>query len=529
MIEMGKFLQHKANEALWLKQNPDYECMPADIITFLGSPDFGDPKEIRPKIKEMLIDMFSGKISYNEAIIDAGIGTGKSYFVSKVWEFLLHRLLCLKSPALHYGLAKDTKIYLINMSTKGSQAKDVVFEEFKHRIDNASWFKENGFEYDKKISSKFIFPKGLEVIPGNSEETFPLGYNIFCGILDEAAWHLKTREKDYAEEGYNNMRKRVRSRFIQDGLTMAISSPRYVDDFIETKMDEAKTNPHIFSRRLATWEALPLGMLSGNTFDLGKYLPKQIGRMIPIEYEQDFKTNPERSLRDFGAIPSEAIERYLKDTILVEAIFKNALINGINDEGVLTLKAPKNTAYYSHCDLGYKKDRAGFVLIHIENGKAIADIVYGVKAAEGSEIKFSVFEDYIKILKQRGFRIEKATYDGWQSIRSIQALQDIGIAAETLSVDRTLEPYDTLKDAIYRELLEVPENDILRNELLRLELIKGKKVDHPAQSSKDIADALCGALYNAMPTLAKGEQDIKGAIAGAVLGKRRDTSGQLGR
>ena len=43
----------------------------------------------------------------------------------------------------------------------------------------------------------------------------------------------------------------------------------------------------------------------------------------------------------------------------------------------------------------------------------------------------------------------------------------------------------------------LPHNPLLVQELSRLELVKGKKVDHPPHGSKDLADAVCGAVFNA--------------------------------
>lgn len=509
-------MERTADEIDWLKENTDYEYMPADIQTFVESEEFGEPKEIRPEIKRILIEVFTNIGQYKEIIIDAGVGTGKSYWVSKAWEFLMHRLLCLKTPAQYFGLAKDTFIYFINMATRGSQAEDIVFAEAKNRFDNAPWFLEHGFFYDKKITSELRFPKHLSIIPGNSEETFPLGYNIFCGVLDEAAWHKVTKEKDYAEEGYNNMRKRVRSRFMKEGLVIAISSPRYVDDYIEVKLEESKGSKNIYGIRIPTWDALPKSSFTGTKFDAGKYLPQYKGLMVPIEFEDDFKKNPEKTMRDYGAQPSKAIERYIKDLEALNNMFNSELPNGIDDETKkLTCRFDYHAAYFCHVDLAKNKDRAGFSMCH-RQGKIRIDIATVFEAEPGSEIKFSVFREYIIQLKRNGFPIKKVTYDGWQSVDSIQLLKDKGITADTLSLDRDLEPYDTFKEVIYTKDIECPENPYIKGKSLayseaeRLELIKGNKVDHPRLGSKDLIDAICGAVYNLKEY--EGESAGTGAI-----------------
>ena len=83
-------------------------------------------------------------------------------------------------------------------------------------------------------------------------------------------------------------------------------------------------------------------------------------------------------------------------------------------------------------------------------------------------------------------------------------LQSKGYNYETISVDRATDnvckPYQALKSAIYEERVELYKTYLLKEELIGLERNNNSgKIDHSPSSinSKDIADALCGALYNA--------------------------------
>ena len=98
------------------------------------------------------------------------------------------------------------------------------------------------------------------MLPGNSQETYFVGFDLYTGILDEGAWHEVTKEKDYAEEGYLAMQSRIKSRFPKLGMLFIITSPRYVEDFVERKMKEAETNPRIYAKRVQSWESMPRGM-----------------------------------------------------------------------------------------------------------------------------------------------------------------------------------------------------------------------------------------------------------------------------
>lgn len=91
------------------------------------------------------------------------------------------------------------------------------------------------------------------------------------------------------------------------------------------------------------------------------------------------------------------------------------------------------------------------------------------------------------------------SFDGYQSADSRQILASQGFATGIVSMDRTTEPYDYLRDAIYDDRLRLPHHEKLGEELLRLEFdAKRQKVDHPAHGkfgSKDLADAVAGVVY----------------------------------
>jgi hypothetical protein len=77
----------------------------------------------------------------------------------------------------------------------------------------------------------------------------------------------------------------------------------------------------------------------------------------------------------------------------------------------------------------------------------------------------------------------------------MQQLREYGMKSETLSVAK--KHYEDMALAIYEGRVRGPYNPILVTELLRLRINKDK-IDHPRQGSKDLADATCGAIYNAI-------------------------------
>ena len=137
---------------------------------------------------------------------------------------------------------------------------------------------------------------------------------------------------------------------------------------------------------------------------------------------------------------------------------------------------------------------------HMEKDVVIADLMLRIKAPPGGEINFSDIRRMITDLKDRGFDISGVSFDGYQSVDMIQILKEQGLNCITLSVDRDTAAYDTLKDKIYTGNFKCYRYEPFLEELRRLELKDGKKVDHPPThgGSKDVSDAVAGSVFNAV-------------------------------
>ena len=74
-------------------------------------------------------------------------------------------------------------------------------------------------------------------------------------------------------------------------------------------------------------------------------------------------------------------------------------------------------------------------------------------------------------------------------------LRAYGMNTETLSVAK--KHYEDMKILVSEERIIGPSIDLLKDELVQLRIVKDK-VDHPRKGSKDLSDAVCGAIYNAI-------------------------------
>jgi hypothetical protein len=75
----------------------------------------------------------------------------------------------------------------------------------------------------------------------------------------------------------------------------------------------------------------------------------------------------------------------------------------------------------------------------------------------------------------------------------MQQLKTYGINTEILSVAK--KHYDDMAMVVLEERLSGPHIPLLIDELLQLKIMRDK-VDHPRKGSKDLADAVCGSIFN---------------------------------
>ncbi len=474
-----------------------WEEDPARLRDFVLDEEYlGLRGDVYPKIIDVLEEIFEG--DYNEAALCWGIGAGKSYTASLAITYQIHRTLCLRSPQRTLGIAEGSTICFMNMSTNGEQARRVVFGEILQRIERSPWFARHK---PKTMSRELRFPKDIAVICGNSAETYPLGYNVLGAVIDEASWLLESDggRRDSAEEIYNALQRRIRSRFLDQGLLIMISSPRHRGDFLERKLQEAESNPKIYASRRATWEVKPAGTYCGETFECE-------GLEVPVEYRDEFERNATRALRDLAARPAEAFEPFFRDTDVLERAVDAELPIAFDAHGHLTdeIRPQPGREYYVHVDLGLKRDACGIAMAHCEaedggdRPTVIVDLMLRIVPPSDGELELAQIRGLIEQISARGFAIGLVTFDGFQSADSRQILRRKGLNVEIASVDRTASAYETMKELLYDGRLRWYRYEPLLRECKGLEMIRGDKVDHRHGGSKDVADAVAGAVNSAV-------------------------------
>lgn len=191
-----------------------------------------------------------------------------------------------------------------------------------------------------------------------------------------------------------------------------------------------------------------------------------------------------------------------------------------------------------HLDLSLRGDCAGFAMGHVSGlvktekprldgtmsesimPVVLIDMMFRLVPPLSGEIDLSKIRSFIFYL-QKFFTIIRVTADGFQSADMIQILNkvqmqklkgnpqnrpaNVGKFAGLLSVDRSAEPYLSLRSGLFDRRVYYYPYTVLETELLDLQYdIKTGKVDHPERASdggkgsKDVADAVCGVNWHAI-------------------------------
>jgi hypothetical protein len=537
-----------------LKENHFVE-KPVDVKTFVQSPDYlGQPllSDIQYEIveamsqiyrKEDLIELLGeekglshfNKYTKNELILQLGKGSGKDFISTVSCAYVVYKLLCLKDPATYFGKPAGDAIDIINVAVNAQQAKNVFFKGFKTKIEKSPWF---AGKYNAKADS-IEFDKAITVYSGHSERESHEGLNLLMAVLDEISGFATevgtgNEQGKTADNIYKAFRGTVDSRFPDLGKVVLLSFPRYQGDFISQRYESVIAEKETIERKhtFIMNEDLPHDD-PGNQFEISwdedTILQYKIPRVFAFK-RPTWEVNPTRKIEDFklafytdlgdammrfACMPTYSSDSFFKQIEKVEKCMntRNPLDSFRRFEE--TFKADENKIYYIHADLAQKHDKCAVAIAHVDkwvNIQVIKDyeqvapivvvdaVAWWEPRAEGP-VNLSEVKQWIINLRRQGFNIGMVSFDRWQSFDIQNELQAVGIRTETVSVAK--KHYEDLAMMIYEERVSIPRIPILLEEMSELKIMKGNRVDHPRKKSKDLADAVCGAVFGAISHTAK--------------------------
>jgi hypothetical protein len=531
-----------------LKEN-HFETKPVDVKTFVESSEYlGQPPlspiqydivEAMSQIykKEDLQELYGSveggnyydKYTKNEIILQLGKGSGKDHTSTVACAYIVYKLLCLKDPAKYFGKPPGDAIDIINVAINAQQAKNVFFKGFKTKIEKSPWF---GGKYEAKVDS-ISFDKSITVYSGHSERESHEGLNLLMAVLDEISGFATevgtgNEQGKTADNIYKAFRGTVDSRFPDLGKVVLLSFPRYQGDFISKRYEEVIMEKEVIEKR--------------HKFVINPELPEGPDNEFEIVWEEDYivsykypkvfalkrptwEVNPTRKIEDFKIAfltdLGDAMMRFVcVPTFSSDAFFKQrdklekcmTLRNPIDSfrRFETSFKPDPDKIYYIHADLAQKHDKCAVAIAHVDkwvNVQVIKDyeqvapivivdaVAWWEPKVEGP-VNLSEVKQWIMNLRREGFNIGMVTFDRWQSFDIQQELKAIGMRTDTVSVAK--KHYEDLAMMIYEERIAMPKIPLLLEEMSELKIMRNNRVDHPRKKSKDLADAVCGAVFGAI-------------------------------
>jgi hypothetical protein len=267
-----------------------------------------------------------------------------------------------------------------------------------------------------------------------------------------------------------------------------------------------------------------------------------------MDFFDKFEDDIENSLRDIAGYGVHAIQPFIGNKDKIIEMFDDNLPKVFSvDIATLSPKPefmarehligkvskPEKPRYFA-MDIGYSKDSFGLAMGYIDGYKimkreffndetqqletldeklpiCVVEMVLEIRPEkEFGEVELARVRQLIYQLKKRNYRIRRGSGDGFQSKDMEQQLKRNGIKMEYISMDKTPEPYETFRTALYDGRIRCVYNEKLEVELNDLErdYSKGGKIDHPVMSSKDLADAVGSMVYNMHIDPIYGNEDL---------------------
>ena len=540
----------------------NFEEMPVNAKTFVeGEAYLGQPplSDIQYDIVEAMSQIYKeadviailgheeGKRYYkkytkNEIILQLGKGSGKDFVSTVACAYIVYKLLCLKDPARYFGKPSGDAIDIINVAINAQQAKNVFFKGFKTKIEKSPWF---AGKYNAKAES-IEFDKALTVYSGHSERESHEGLNLILAVLDEISGFATevgtgNDQGKTADNIYKAFRASVDSRFPDLGKVALLSFPRFPGDFISQRYDAVIADKEVVEKthKFIMNEDLPEDS-EGNSLEISWDEDTILSYKIPGVFALKRPTwvvNPTRKIDDFKISfftdMGDAMQRFACiPTYMSDAFFKQkdklekcmTLRNPVDqfrrfDE---SFKPDPDKVYYVHADLAQKHDKCAVAIAHVDKWvniqvmkdyeqvvpMVIVDAVAWWEPKVEGPVNLSEVKQWIQNLRRQGFNIGMVSFDRWQSFDIQQELKSVGIKTDTVSVAK--KHYEDLAMMIYEERVAIPMIPLLLEEMSELKIMKGNRVDHPRKKSKDLADAVCGAVFGAIShTIKDYEQEVE--------------------
>jgi len=471
------------------------------------------------KEKRCNTDITEG-VKFRELVMVIGRRGTKTTIAAIISAYELYKLIKRGNPAEYYNLLGAGDISVVNVATTDEQAERFVFTNIKNFTTGSPYLKDrvvsNKIESFKLATDADIQkdPKmktgSLSAICGGSSSKSVRGSNAIVVIMDEFAYFIENGGIYSSDAIYTALTPSVAG-FRRDGKIIMLSSPyakygkfydKYLQSFEEkdsilmVKMYSALCNLNIDSEFLKTERRV-----NKNSFmsEYGGEFTTSVSAWIdnPEEFKLCVKNRP---MEEFGK---------------------------------------KATDYYMGIDVGLKIDGTAIALAHKEDNKIIVDLakvwfgaasdvwdnpnsIYRYCNKYASREVLNMDNDIVGEIVEicRNFRVRKGAFDQNQGYGLDEMLRKrnlIQFRVDNITENLNHRMYDLFKTLYLEQLIELPNDPVIINEMLCLEsqLKNAGKMEVKAPSRNgfhdDVADAIVRAVWECY-------NDHKDTIHGAPSG-----------
>lgn len=249
---------------------------------------------------------------------------------------------------------------------------------------------------------------------------------------------------------------------------------------------------------------------------------------VPMNFKNEFEGNLIQALQDIAGVPVASTGKLFSNREAYARALTDEESPFMQDQIVISTGAnttiqdyfkpgwkPKDTGKkrFIHVDQSLAGDSTGIAQCYIDKveydayGLPIVSVAFDWvlrinPPKPPHRIDLALVRSVIPWQEQHfGISYGMISYDTFQSAESVQDLERSGYPVQFRSVEKDT-PYLNLCDLYYQGRIKHYRNEWYEKELFNLDWLRAKgKVDHPpvAQGgTKDMADAICGAVNNAL-------------------------------
>lgn len=555
---------------------------------FLGSElIFNHGKAVFAPWYDKLEEIFPNSIKTDFPFISMGgcVGSGKSSISRVIGLYHLHRLDCCSNVYTSLGMAGGMKLAFGFFHANFETAKRDFKNYYDFIFDTSPYFKN---QYHKPP---------IRMIPsGPVSVGAVLGTQLLYTIVSECGFWRPQDAVNKISEVVTRYNSRFADKRYTFGGIVCDSSAKDASDAGPKKFEELVNPDDLLKIKWKQWEIRP----NLFNFDVDKRTfrfykgdavtgPRVVENNedisvtgldpdriinVPIAAKFQFLADPIRNLRDLageGYTGSESffngdlshllacskLKNYAPEEVIVDFYDKNDSIYSHVES--MIYRIPRGTSLYVHYDIGLKKDKTGIALCYYDGEKEVSPgytlpkfkvpLAFVVSRKKGQATSLDHLYQFLRDLVKNGYIVEFSA-DSFASAGIIQSCERDGIPYKPLSVDKTMEAYNMLKNVVNTERLEIPYINIFLRECSELQITyNGKnaehcKVDHPLVSkctefdyegkggdnpgSKDLADSVSGALYNCYLHYAQYQElGMNGGVSKTIKSFSSQTSSAL--